>query len=467
MRATLLPFLLLPALLLSAPADEAWPVSPTNGLDIYLCLGQSNMAGRGVLVEDEIVPSDRIWKFTRWERWLTATDPVQFDRGRDTGVGPAKMFGRVMADADPTARIGLVPGAMGGTEIFRWTPSGDLFSNAVKRAQKAMAAGTLRGIIWHQGENDSNDADAPHYAERLEQVVKGFREALGAPDLPFVAGELGAFLERRPTLKDNFESINAQIRATMERLPHCAWVGAQDLDCNGDNLHFDADSARDMGYRMARAMLRLQGRDEDGFKALAPADILAKAEGGGAAFRAEGGLLVATAPTNRTVAVLRSARDFGDVALRFDFRPGPAARAALVLRADAGATGDVLRAGIAIPLLDDRHRVRGLRLPRHGYTGAIRGVAPSRFYKNTTSFVRDAGEWNAVEVFLQGARVMVVVNDSIVLRQDLARMATQPADPDGDAHPELERAAGLIELVAIEGEFALRDIRLREWPPRP
>lgn len=461
MRATLLPFLLLPALLLSAPADEAWPASPTNGLDIYLCLGQSNMAGRGVLVEDEIVPSDRVWKFTRWERWLTATDPVQFDRGRDTGVGPSKMFGRVMADADPAARIGLVPGALGGTEIFRWTPSGDLFSNAVKRAQKALAAGTLRGIIWHQGENDSNDADAPHYAERLEQVVKGFREALGAPDLPFVAGELGDFLERRPTLKDNFQSINAQIRATMERLPHCAWVGANDLDCNGDNLHFDADSARDMGYRMARAMLRLQGRDDAGFQALAPTEILARAEGG-PAFRAEGGLLVATAPTNRIPAVLRSRRDIGDVVLRFDFRPGPAARAALVLRADGNATGDVLRAGIAIPLLDDRHRVRGLRLARHGYTGAIRGVAPSRFYKNTTSFIKDAGEWNTVEIFLCGSRAMVVINDCIVLRQDLDRMVTQPVDPDGNDHPELTRKTGLIELVALEGEIALRNIFAKE-----
>ena len=365
MRHPLLPFFLLPA-----TADETWPTPPTGGLDIYLCLGQSNMAGRGNLVEDEIVPSDRVWKFIRWERWQTATDPVQFDRGRGTGVGPSKMFGRVMADADPSTQIGLVPGAIGGTEIARWTPSGDLFSNAVKRARKAMAAGTLRGIIWHQGENDSNDDDAPHYAERLEQVVKGFREALGAPDLPFVAGELGDFLERRPTLKANFKSINAQMRATMERLPHCALVEARDLDCKEDNLHFDADSAHDMGYRMARAMLRLQGRDDDGFKALTPADILAKAEGG-PAFRADGDLLVATAPTNRMRAVLRSTRAFGDVTLRFDFRPSPGARAALVLRADSGATGDVLRAGIAIPLLDDQHALA--RAPGADGGGQTRG----------------------------------------------------------------------------------------------
>ena len=73
-----------------------------------------------------------------------------------------------MAAWDTNATIGLVPCAVGASELRRWERGGDLYSNAVVRAQTAMRDGTLAGILWHQGEQDSMTAtNSNTYFERL------------------------------------------------------------------------------------------------------------------------------------------------------------------------------------------------------------------------------------------------------------------------------------------------------------
>lgn len=93
--------------------------------DIYLLIGQSNMAGRGGLDEAHTPIHPREKMFTEWNQWAPAVEPLHSDR-KGAGAGLGASFARAMAELRPEVAIGLVPCAVGGTPLFRWQKGGDL-----------------------------------------------------------------------------------------------------------------------------------------------------------------------------------------------------------------------------------------------------------------------------------------------------------------------------------------------------
>lgn len=253
---------LLSALSLCASASAAEPVKlpAKEKLHLYLLIGQSNMAGRGVMDEAAQQPHPRLLKFTKENAWAPATDPLHFDKPI-AGVGLGSSFGRVMAESNPDATIGLLPCAVGGTPLSRWSKGGDLYTQALERAKLALKDGTLKGILWHQGEADSGSEQlAKSYGERLAKMVNDLRANLGAGDIPFVAGKLGEFLKRegkdgKPSL---WPLVNEQIGALSKFVPNAAAVESTGLKHKGDVVHFDTPSLREFGQRYAEAMKKLQ-----------------------------------------------------------------------------------------------------------------------------------------------------------------------------------------------------------------
>ena len=221
--------------------------------DVYLLIGQSNMAGRGTLTPSNRVNAARVM---RWEAssnvWERAEEPIVRDR-LFSGAGLGASFGRLMADADPKSVVGLVPAADGGTPLKRWMPGADLYVRAVKWTKDALAGGgRLKGILWHQGCNDAGtDADARTYAERLEKMVAALRRDLGEPDVRFVAGELGTFLDGYKDGQLRWREINRQLHLAAARIPNMAVVSSEGLADKGDSLHFDADATASLGARYA------------------------------------------------------------------------------------------------------------------------------------------------------------------------------------------------------------------------
>lgn len=248
--------------------DDAAPSSKENEqeqtkanakYDLYLLIGQSNMAGRGVVEELDKQPHARVMMFTEDQTWAPALDPLHFDKPI-AGVGLGSTFGRVMADAKPNVTIGLVPCAVGGTPLSRWQREGDLYKQAVERAEAAMRDGTLRGILWHQGEADSGKEEtAKSYGERLAQMVTDLRAELGAGDVPFVAGELGRFLAPERDGKPSYwPLVNEQLHTLPTRIKRTAIASSADLKHKGDGVHFESASLREFGRRYAAAMRELQ-----------------------------------------------------------------------------------------------------------------------------------------------------------------------------------------------------------------
>lgn len=243
----------------SPAADDAVQLPAKEKFHLYLLIGQSNMAGRGAVEEQDKRPSPRVLKFTKENTWAVATDPLHFDKPI-AGVGLGSSFGRAMAAADPGATIGLIPCAVGGTPLARWQKGQDLYEQAVKRAKAAQQVGTLKGILWHQGESDSGSEEtAKSYGRRLAQMIGDLRAELGVPTAPFVAGELGEFLKRESAGKPSYwPLVNEQLAGLPKEVERAACVSAKGLKHKGDDVHFDSPSLRTFGESYAEAMLRLQ-----------------------------------------------------------------------------------------------------------------------------------------------------------------------------------------------------------------
>ena len=254
----------------AAPASLVPPektLAERSSFHLYLLVGQSNMAGRGTVEAMDLAIHPRVLCLDKNGRWVVALDPLHTDKPTVAGVGLGTTFGKVMAEADPTAVIGLVPCAVGGTTLAQWQkgapPVGDwgkLYENAVSRARIAQRDGVLKGILWHQGEGDSAAARIALYREGLTRLVTDLRADLEAPHAPFVAGMLGVWDERRHAGRQAF---NENLAGLPEWFPEAAVVSAEGLDHRGDGTHFCSAALREFGRRYAAAMqalLREEGK---------------------------------------------------------------------------------------------------------------------------------------------------------------------------------------------------------------
>jgi hypothetical protein len=258
----LLGFLLpLAAQMPTAPGLSKVALPPKETFKIYLLMGQSNMAGRGT-VNDVHQPDDaHILVFNRDNKWAVAADPLHWDK-EEAGVGPGLGFALHMRQQDPQVTIGLVPCAVGGSPLSKWMKGQPLYEAAVHRAKAAMRSGTLAGVLWHQGESDATPDFAPTYGLRLEKMLMDLRATLHEPNLPIVLGETGRFNKGEfgaqnidPAL---LKTVNEGIHAAGQKVPNVRVVDSKGLKHRGDQLHFDAVSARELGKRYAEAMLQLQ-----------------------------------------------------------------------------------------------------------------------------------------------------------------------------------------------------------------
>lgn len=232
---------------------------PDPNFHLYLLIGQSNMAGRGKVDEESKKAHPRVVMLAKDLKWEPATDPLHFDKSA-AGVGPGLAFGKQMAEASPQVRIGLVPCAVGGTSIKVWVPGAEdkatkthPYDDMLKRIQEAQKAGVLKGIIWHQGEADRGSAG--QYPGWLTELIERLRKELNAPGVPFVASELTVF---KPDGAEGTKKFNEAVHSLVGKVKNYACVSAEGLEHKGDQLHYNAESARTLGKRFAEKMVELQ-----------------------------------------------------------------------------------------------------------------------------------------------------------------------------------------------------------------
>lgn len=238
-----------------APTTKPSPEPPAEAqLAVFLLVGQSNMAGRGKVEEQDRVADPRLWTLDKNDAWVPAVDPLHFDKPKVVGVGLGRSFAIALLAREPDAIVGLVPCAVGGTSINQWSRGGKLYDDAIRRARIASTRGDLRGILWHQGESDSAEEKMAVYPEKLAKVLAAFREDLKVPAVPIVIGQLGPFYEKRAPTLPAFNAMLVRFAASQSNV---ACVTSEGLTDGGDDTHFDAASQRELGRRYAAAYFKL------------------------------------------------------------------------------------------------------------------------------------------------------------------------------------------------------------------
>jgi len=214
---------------------------------VFLLIGQSNMAGRAPLEEEDKLPIDGVMLLNGDGDWEAATNPLnRYATDRKTikmqRLGPGDGFVRRLRETLPGQTIGLVVNARGGTKIDQWEPGKPLYDHMLERIDNLEGPPEFAGVIWHQGEGNAQD---PKYLPKLIKLVGNLRRDLEQPELPFVAGEV---FGDRP--------VNRRMRALSQDVPLTAVVTAKNLTVF-DGVHFDRKSQKKLGSRYADAWLKL------------------------------------------------------------------------------------------------------------------------------------------------------------------------------------------------------------------
>lgn len=224
-----------------------------NEISIFLCIGQSNMAGRAEIEPNDTIASENIFLFNDQSKWEIARNPLNRHSTIRKNLSmqklsPAWTFSKKMSEVLENKKIGLVVNARGGSSIYEWQKGGKYYKDILVRAKAAQKTGIVKGIIWHQGESDSNKAE--NYTSKFVALVESFRKDLGVSNLPVVVGEIGRW-------KKSSETINRVISELKNHIKYVDYVKTNELTSIGDDSHFNAESQRILGERYAMKMIEL------------------------------------------------------------------------------------------------------------------------------------------------------------------------------------------------------------------
>ena len=267
----------LPATRTLAAAQSA---APDPDFHVYLAFGQSNMEGF-----PGIQPEDRVGVDPRFQM-LAAVDFADLGRKRgewyravpplcrsSTGLCPADYFGRTMvASLPPRVRVGVVNVSVAGCKIELFdrdtfqayaatAPAwmvpiiagygGNPYQHLLGMARAAAQQGVIKGILLHQGESNTNDAQWP------DKVAKIYRDLLAdlrldAARVPLLAGE---------TVNADQQGAAASVNAIIAQLPKVVptahVVSSKGCESRPDHLHFTPAGYRELGRRYAATLLAL------------------------------------------------------------------------------------------------------------------------------------------------------------------------------------------------------------------
>ena len=162
--------------------DANWKTEiqkPQEKIDSFLLIGQSNMAGRGIVGEVPAIDPRDMMYMLRNGRWTRMSEPINPDRHvfadeptqLRSGISLAASFAESYTN-HYQRKVGLIPCADGGTAISEWQPGEILFDHAVSEAKFAQRTSNIVGILWHQGESDSTrPEDVAAYEQRFFTLI--------------------------------------------------------------------------------------------------------------------------------------------------------------------------------------------------------------------------------------------------------------------------------------------------------
>ena len=234
---------------------------------VFLLMGQSNMNGAAKTKEGDEKPTPHVLGLVKESekapKWVPAAHPLQnFPQRKSFSLGIP--FAKQYLIDHQGITVGLIPAARGGHSIGRLRKGTEGYSFAIEQAKFAMKQGTLKAILWHQGESDTvSNRTADAYKEKLEQLITQLRNDLGKPNLPFIVGNLAEFYgtgpgHNKPERVKNINKVRATLRAIPTEVANTGFV--ESTDCKSMDrhmVHFDRDSYILLGKRYAEVYKKM------------------------------------------------------------------------------------------------------------------------------------------------------------------------------------------------------------------
>jgi hypothetical protein len=249
---------------------------------IFLCFGQSNMEGQGT-VEAQDRTVDARYKVMEavncsnlgriQGKWYPATPPLCRCY---TGLSPADYFGRkLLANLPSNVRVGIINVSVAGCkiELFDkvnyqsyvssvtedWLKNiiaeygGNPYARLVDMARLAQKDGVIKGILLHQGESNTGDAQWPTKVKGVyDNLLKDLN--LKADSVPLLAGEVVGADQGGVCA-----SMNTIIAKLPQTIPTSYVISSKGCTDASDNIHFNSAGYRELGSRYADKMLSLLG----------------------------------------------------------------------------------------------------------------------------------------------------------------------------------------------------------------
>jgi len=260
--------LFLAAILITGGLQAKEPVKvPSLKEDFHLILlmGQSNMSGGVGLAAGDTKPIPRVLKMLYAKegdepKWAPGAHPLHPRRpNKKARFGPGLSFAETYLTDKPGVTVGLIPMAWGGRSIVQLSKGSEIYGDAIRHTKAAMQVGTLKGVLWHQGESDTvEQTRTDAYEKRLHRLIKDVREDLGYPQLPFIVGNLAEFYgtgqdHKAPDRVARIIKIKEILRSLPKKVSHTGFV--ESTGCSPAaraKVHFDRKSCLLMGKRYAK-----------------------------------------------------------------------------------------------------------------------------------------------------------------------------------------------------------------------
>ena len=244
--------------------------SSKKNFHLFLLMGQSNMSGGVGIAAGDTQPVPHVLKmrFAREgeePKWVPGAHPLHPRRpNKKARFGPGLSFAEAYLADNPGVVVGLVPMAWGGRSIEQLGKGSGIYSDAIRHAKAGMQAGTLKGVLWHQGESDTvEQTRTDAYEKRLHRLIEDVRKDLGSPQLPFIVGNLAEFYgtgkdHKAPDRVARITKIKEILRSLPKKVPHTGFV--ESTDCTPAaraKVHFDRKSCVLLGKRYAKVYIEM------------------------------------------------------------------------------------------------------------------------------------------------------------------------------------------------------------------
>ena len=249
--------------------------------DIIILAGQSNAEGAGLgEVEKEFQPTEQIYNLTAEKtvehfpenlKIVYAEKPFSLEMAQEREIEGQKTADFALPFAQLYAKnilqddrnVLIIRAAVGGSGFYKkhWTMDGILYGKMLEMVDYALSLNPdnkIKALLWHQGEHDAFEKNAPEcFKAQLKGLVTSVRARYHLPQLPFIAGD---FVNEWKT--ENLEicmPIVDKIKEVTEEVGNGAFIETSDLLSNnqkvrnGDRIHFCRSAQYELGKRYFKA----------------------------------------------------------------------------------------------------------------------------------------------------------------------------------------------------------------------